>query len=43
VWTQSSPGDPKTVEHLICIGDPQQLRPNVSTFSESPAFLVMQS
>jgi len=22
------------VEHLICIGDPQQLRPTVSTFSE---------
>jgi hypothetical protein len=23
------------VEHLICIGDPQQLRPNISTFGES--------
>jgi hypothetical protein len=42
VWTQSS-SDPNTVEHLICIGDPQQLRPNVSTFSESPAFFVMQN
>lgn len=31
---KSSPG-PTSVEHLICIGDPQQLRPNVSTFSES--------
>ena len=26
------------VEHLICIGDPQQLRPNVSTFGEPPTF-----
>lgn len=26
------------VEHLICIGDPKQLRPNVSTFGESPTF-----
>ncbi|KAH9987464.1 AAA domain-containing protein [Russula compacta] len=24
-----------SVEHLICIGDPQQLRPNISTFSLS--------
>jgi hypothetical protein len=31
------------VQHLICIGDPQQLRPNVSTFSESQLCLVMQS
>jgi hypothetical protein len=23
---------PNVVEHLICIGDPQQLRPTVSTF-----------
>ena len=28
------------VEHLICIGDPQQLRPTVSTFSESSALVV---
>ena len=34
---------PNVVEHLICIGDPQQLRPNVSTFCESPRFIVMQS
>ena len=31
------------VEHLICIGDPQQLRPNVSTFGESPTFFLTQS
>ena len=30
------------VEQLICIGDPQQLRPNVSTFGESPTFFVTQ-
>jgi hypothetical protein len=34
---------PNVVEHLICIGDPQQLRPTVSTFCESPTFLVMRS
>ena len=42
MWTRSS-HDPNAVEHLICIGDPQQLRPNVSTFSELPAFPVMQN
>jgi len=31
-----------SVEQLICIGDPQQLRPNVSTFGESPTFVVKQ-
>ena len=30
---------PNVVEHLICIGDPQQLRPTVSTFGQSPPSL----
>jgi len=39
VWLRGSPLS-DVVEHLICIGDPQQLRPTVSTFSESPALVV---
>jgi hypothetical protein len=42
IWLHGSPYS-NIVQHLICIGDPQQLRPNVSTFGEPLAFLVIQS